>query len=345
METVRLDKLVAERFGLSRRTSHEAVRLGRVDLDGIRCDEPGLMVMPDAMITYHPSRPKARVAKIKGLLEILHVDAQLIIVDKPAGLLTVGGDSDPQDTLTDRVLRYLAQRHGSHRAYVGVVHRLDKDTSGAVVLTRDSETTRKLQALFRVHDVERRYVALVRGSLAREEGTIDLPLLPNSPGTLRRSVARRPGEGVDAVTHYQVLERFGPAATLVACWLETGRTHQIRVHMAEIGHPVVGDALYKKRETNEPGGLPRIHFPRQALHAQTLGFVHPWTQQPTRVEAPLPADFSALLADLRQRLKSPRSAVGAAARASANANATARPRSESRARPAQGSRTRPRSIP
>mgnify|MGYP000965430694 CR=1 FL=1 len=315
VDKARLDKVVADRFGLSRRTAQEAVRIGRIDLDGARCDEPGRMVALDAAIEYHPSRPKARAVKLQGRLEILHEDAQVIMIDKPAGLLTVGGASDPEDTLVDRVQRYLAKRHGAARSYVGVVHRLDKDTSGAVVLTRDAETTRQLQALFRTHDIERRYIALVRGSLAHDEGTIRLPLLPNRPGTLRRGVARRGEDGIEAITHYQVLERFGPAATLVACWLETGRTHQIRVHMAEIGHPVVGDRVYKTRESPTGGGPPRVPFARQALHAQTLGFLHPTTQQSIRVEAPMPADFTTLLADLRQRLRSPRSAVGGAARA------------------------------
>ncbi len=290
---IRLDKLVAERFSLSRRAAQDAIRNGRVDLDGQRCDEPGREVESDAPIEFFPNRPKTR--KVQTKLRVLYEDRHVIIVDKPAGLLTLPTQSHERDTLQQRVHRYLSIRHGG-RPYVGIIHRLDKDTSGALALAKSPGAQRTFQQLFRDHDIERQYLAVVEGNLSRESGTIDKALV-NDRGDLRRGVARRPDEGRHAVTHYRVVERFGDVATLVACWLETGRTHQIRIHMAEIGHPVLGEPVYR------PRSQPRCKakFGRQALHAQTLGFRHPLADEEVRVEAPIPSDLSALLIDLRNR--------------------------------------------
>ena len=296
---IRLDKLVAERFGLSRRAAQEAVRNGRVDLAGARCDEPGREVEPDAPVAFFPDRPKAR--KVQGRLSVLHEDRHVLVVDKPAGLLTLPTPDRERDTLLDRARRYLALRHGG-RPYVGIIHRLDKDTSGALALARSPAAVRAFQALFKAHDIERQYLAIVEGSVRRESGTVDLPLVSDR-GDLRRGVARAPGEGKPAVTHFRVVERFGPVATLLACWLETGRTHQIRIHMAEMGHPVVGEKVY--RPINQPSCKAKFH--RQALHAQTLGFLHPFTGAAVRVEAAVPPDLDALIVDLRNRYGLPNS--------------------------------------
>ena len=187
-------------------------------------------------------------------------------------------------------------RHGGQDPFVGVVHRLDKDTSAALALAKSPRAVRAFQALFRAHDIERQYLAVVEGTPSRPEGTISLGLITDR-GDLRRGVARHPNEGIRAVTHYRIVERFGPVATLVACWLETGRTHQIRIHLAELGHPVVGDAVYRPRD--QPRCKATFH--RQALHAQTLGFLHPLTEATVRVEAPLPPDLAELVVDLRNR--------------------------------------------
>ncbi|WP_435021742.1 RluA family pseudouridine synthase [Tundrisphaera sp. TA3] len=291
---IRLDKLVSERFQLSRRAAQEAVRNGRIDLDGERCDEPGREVEPDAPLGYFPNRPRLR--KVAGRLQILHEDPHVLIVVKPAGLLSQPTPEQEKDTLVTRAQRYLTYRHGAGRTYIGVVHRLDKDTSGALALARTPQATRAFQDLFRDHNIERQYLAVVEGTVRRETGTIDKALVVDR-GDLRRGVARVPGEGKHAVTHFRVVERFGPVATLVACWLETGRTHQIRIHLAEMGHPVVGEPVYRPRE--QPSCKAKFH--RQALHAQTLGFVHPITGQEVRVEAPLPQDMDDLIVDLRNR--------------------------------------------
>lgn len=294
---IRLDKLVSERFGLSRRAAQEAILNGRVDLAGARCDEPGRMVEPDAALDFVPDRPKARRVAGAGL-DVLHEDRHVLVVAKPAGLLTLPTAGHEADTLTHRVERYLALRHGG-RPYVGVVHRLDRDTSGALAIAKSPEALWAFQRLFKAHDVERRYLAVVEGPVRREAGTVDLPLVDR--GEVRRGVARGPGEGVRAVTHYRVVERFGPVATLLACWLETGRTHQVRLHLAAIGHPVVGERVYRPADSKPS----KARFRRQALHAQALGFVHPLTGCEVRVEAPPPPDLAALLSDLRNRFGLP----------------------------------------
>jgi 23S rRNA pseudouridine1911/1915/1917 synthase len=295
---IRIDKLVAERFSLSRRAAQEAIRNGRVDLDGERCDEPGRVVADDAEVAFFPSRPKARRVH-GGLVRVLHEDAHVLIVDKPAGLLTLPTAAHEPDTLLDRVGRYLALRHGG-RPYVGIVHRLDKDTSGALTFARSVEVRRLLIDLFSAHDVERQYLAVVEGAVARPEGEVRLNLVTDEGGR-RRRVAHGPDEGRSAVTHYRVIERFGVEATLLACWLETGRTHQVRLHLAAIGHPVVGDPLYRPRSQARC----KARFHRQALHAQVLGFRHPFTGRTLRVEAPVPDDLATLITDLRNRFGLP----------------------------------------
>jgi 23S rRNA pseudouridine1911/1915/1917 synthase len=290
---VRLDFLVSQRFGLSRRAAREAVRAGRVDVGGSPRDEPGADVPEDAVLRFDPNRPEKR--RVRSRLSVLMEDPRFLIVDKPAGLLTVQTAEHESDTLVARALSYLQHRYRK-RAWVGVAHRLDKDTSGALVLARTREALRDLQEKFRAHRIDREYVAIVEGDVAKP-GTMDAPLVADR-GDRRRGVAR-PGEpGRRAVTRYRPLERFGKA-TLVSISLETGRTHQIRVHFAESGHPVVGDPVYRPRGAPPPA----VTAPRQMLHARMLGFAHPGTGEPVRAVSPLPADVEELLRALRRSKK------------------------------------------
>ncbi|QEH32517.1 Ribosomal large subunit pseudouridine synthase D [Aquisphaera giovannonii] len=297
---MRLDKLVSDRYGLSRRAAQEAVRKGQVDVDGARCLEPGLEVEPDAAVAFDVNRP--RFGGADRHLSVLHEDPEILVVDKPAGLLTQPTQEREGDTLLERVGRYLMRKRGRTRPYVGIVHRLDRDTTGTILVATSPQVLRPLQAMFRAHAARREYLAVVEGAFLTPEGTIDLPLVEDR-GDGRRGVARGrgPARGVEAVTHYRVVEAFGTVASLLSCRLETGRTHQVRIHLAAIGHPVVADPVYRDRS------LPKfpVPFSRQALHARSLELAHPSTGQPVRAEAPLPADLAGLLEALRGRAGSP----------------------------------------
>jgi 23S rRNA pseudouridine1911/1915/1917 synthase len=297
---MRLDLAAARAFGLSRRAAREAVRAGRIDEGGVTRDEPGLEVPESAALTFHPERPTRR--NVRTPLSILHEDDDCVVVDKPAGLLTLPTADREKDTLLSRVSLYLQHRY-RRRPYVGVAHRLDKDTSGAIVFARSREALHALQELFRRHEIEREYVALVEGDMP-ESGTLDADLVRDR-GDRRRGVARPGQQGRRAVTHYRSLERLG-RASLVSARLETGRTHQIRVHFAAAGHPVLGDTVYRRRDAPSPPAL----APRQMLHARILGFAQPRTGAMVHCQAPLPADFTKVLAALRVKTKAPRAKPG-----------------------------------
>jgi 23S rRNA pseudouridine1911/1915/1917 synthase len=291
---MRLEKRVAERFGLSRRGAQQAVRRGQVEVAGQTCLDPATEIEVATPVSYDPNRPRPEVAARR--LRVLYEDHHVLIVDKPAGVLTQPTPERQRDTLLERAGRYLMRTRGAKRPYVGIVHRIDRDTSGAVLLVCSAAALRPFQALFRAHEIERAYVAIVEGAVESERGTIDLPLVADR-GDGRRGLARRGEAGLRAVTHYQRIDQFGGTATQVLCRLETGRTHQIRIHLAKTGHPVIGEPVYRSR-TAPP--FP-VSFPRQALHAQALGFVHPISGQNVRIEAPLPDDLAQLIVALRQR--------------------------------------------
>lgn len=290
----RLDKVVAHRFKLSRRLAREAIQRGRVDVGGEPCLDPARPVAPGVEVAHHPNRPRPET--VERRLTILHEDAETLIIDKPAGLLTQPTQARERDTLLERAGRYLLRKRGVKHPYIGIVHRIDQQTSGTILVVTSPRALRPFQALFREHATERNYLAVVEGVFLTPEGTIDLPLVDNAEGDGRRGVAREPGRGAEAVTRYRVVESYGTVASLVSIRLETGRTHQARVHMAAIDHPVVGDAVYGRR-----GRAPfPIAFPRQALHASSLGFTHPTTKKEVKAEAPLPADMLGLIDELKR---------------------------------------------
>jgi 23S rRNA pseudouridine1911/1915/1917 synthase len=266
-----------------------------VDVAGWTCLEPGYDVGLEAPLGYHPNRPRPQTKARR--IRVLYQDRDILIVDKPAGLLTQPTPAREPDTLLERASRYLAQTRAGARPYVGIVHRLDRDTSGVILIVCSPRALRPFQAMFRAHTIERRYLAVVEGAVGAMRGTIDLPLVADR-GDGRRGVSRVAGQGVPAITHYEVVERLGHVATVLACQLETGRTHQIRIHLAAIGHPVVSDPVYRPA-TALPFFVP---FSRQVLHAEALGFVHPFTRLGLRIEAPLPSDLADWIASLRERV-------------------------------------------
>jgi len=222
------------------------------------------------------------------LLNIVFEDTHLLVVDKPVGLVVHPGNGNPGGTLLNALLHRSPQLAELPRA--GIVHRLDKDTSGLLVVAKtliaQTDLVRQLQA----RTVKREYLALVYGEVDRA-GTVDAPLGRDPHNRTKRTVQ---STGKPAITHYDVIERH-PGLALLRCRLETGRTHQIRVHMQHIGHPLVGDAIYASSRR----GSAKIPFPRQALHAERLGLVHPVSGADISWTSPMPADFTSLMQALR----------------------------------------------
>lgn len=223
-------------------------------------------------------------------LEIVYEDGDLLVVNKPPGLVVHPGAGRPTGTLAHAVLAHCPDLPGiGGEVRPGIVHRLDKDTSGLLVVAKTDAALRSLQAQIQARRAGRDYLALVHGAIAIGQGTIDAPLGRHPRHRTRMAVV---ASGRRAVTHYRVVERFADA-TLLELSLETGRTHQIRVHCASIGHPIVGDRVYSRRPN--PWGVKR-----QALHAFRLTFVHPTTGAQMSFVAPLPADIQAALRRLRE---------------------------------------------
>ena len=256
-------------------------------------------------------------------LEILYEDDDLIVINKPAGMVVHPAPGSPEGTLVNALLHHcgnsLSGVGGAKRP--GIVHRIDKDTSGLLVVAKSDAAHQGLAAQFEAHSVERVYAAVVHGvpdaGDARLRGVRGVSFEPGGILRIASHLARHRTDrqrqavlfegGRHAVTRVRVAETFGapPAAALVECWLETGRTHQIRVHLAHVGHGLIGDPVYGGRRKLSDKALPEggaeaaRGFARQALHAAVLGFVHPVSGQALRFEAPLPADMAALIAALR----------------------------------------------
>ena len=302
-----------EAAGLSRSRLQALIAEGAVVTPGgVPLDDPRLKLAPGSEVVIRLPAPRPIRAAAEDIpLEIVFEDDDLIVLDKPAGLVVHPAPGAPDGTLVNALLHHaggtLSGIGGKLRP--GIVHRIDKDTSGLLVVAKSDLAHRGLARQFAAHDLERRYLALTHGvpdpaspRLAHLRG------VSREPGGVLRiegNIGRHPGDrkrmavlsesGKAAVTRARLLEAFGGKAALVECRLETGRTHQIRVHLAFAGHPLVGDTVYGRRRA--PGLLG--DFPRQALHAARLGFLHPLTGAALRFEAPLPADMRELLAALR----------------------------------------------
>lgn len=228
-------------------------------------------------------------------LTIVYEDEAIIVVNKPAGLVTHPGNGNWQGTLLNALLYHAPQLEGVPRA--GIVHRLDKDTSGLLAVAKTLEAQTNLVRQLQQRTVKRDYLALVLGEITRA-GSVDAPVGRHPVHRTKMAITHT---GKPAVTHYQVLENFS-GCTLLQCSLETGRTHQIRVHMHSIGHPLAGDPVYGGNPKNiqQAIGQRLADFPRQALHAQKLALTHPQTQQMLAWEADIPADMDNLLHTVRQ---------------------------------------------
>lgn len=227
-------------------------------------------------------------------LDILYEDEDLLVVNKPKGMVVHPSAGHTSHTLVNGVLYHcqgnLSGINGVLRP--GIVHRIDKDTTGALVICKNDLVHRELAEQLKEHTIKRRYRAIVLGNFKEEEGTVEGPIGRHPVD--RKKMAINYKNGKDAVTHYRVLERFGNYS-YIECRLETGRTHQIRVHMTSIGHPLLGDLVYAPSQKNG------FHLEGQTLHAQILGFYHPVQKKYMEFEAPLPDYFVKLLKTLRNR--------------------------------------------
>ncbi|MBF0587779.1 MAG: RluA family pseudouridine synthase [Magnetococcales bacterium] len=233
-------------------------------------------------------------------LDVIFEDRHLIVVNKPAGLVVHPGAGNPAGTLVNALLHHCDDLSGIGGVLrPGIVHRLDKETSGLLLVAKNDEAHRHLAEQFHAHTITRRYMAILKGRPVKMKGTVDQSI-GRHPNRRIKMAVRPPGQGKRAVTHYRVLRRLGPFAQ-VACRLETGRTHQIRVHMAYLKMPLLGDPLYG-RVFQPPGDWPEAlrtslgKFRRQALHAAVLGFEHPVSGERMQFEIPPPEDMGRLMA-------------------------------------------------
>jgi len=276
------------------------IESGKIAVDGAPWTSATKYISAGAVITRHPRAPSTKAARVAEAHDelIAYVDASVVVVRKPAGISTVPfGDESPADreSTLDAVVRdLLAKRdHLRGRAPLGVVQRLDKATSGLLVFARSFAAKKHLGQQLRNHSMRRVYLAIAHGDVQKR--TFRSRLVDNRGDGLRGSLREdeRAVQGQLAVTHVEPLERF-VGATLVACRLETGRTHQIRIHLSEAGHPIVGESVYVRKFLGQ-----LIKAPRLMLHAKELGFVHPRTNEPMVFDQEPPSDFAGLLAQLR----------------------------------------------
>lgn len=292
----RLDRWLVTKARVSRQQAKTWLDRGAVRVNGRR-------VLIAKWVTTAGARVRVEDVALKGAardrragferVEVLFEDRDLIAVAKPAGRLVLATEATTESTMVDVVRAYLRRKHpGSRGTYVRALHRLDRDTSGILLLAK-SKAGEEIIQQFKRHSMRREYLAIVHGAVERDGGTIDVPLAKGEFGQGRKVVPTRAGaEGAKAaITHFTVEERY-PQATLVRVRVETGRTHQVRVHLASIGHPLLGDRRY---------GPPHdvVPTPRQTLHATFLGFHHPVTSQKIELKLPPPADFKAVLDALR----------------------------------------------
>ena len=318
----RLDQWLAGETvsGLSRSRIKQLIEQGNVRLNGEPVTEPKRKLKPGDNVEIVLPEPEPAEPLAEDIpLAVLYEDDDVIVIDKPAGLVVHPGAGNPSGTLVNALLAHcgdsLSGIGGVRRP--GIVHRLDKETSGVMVVAKNDRAHQALSAQFADHgrttQMRRAYLALVWGAPPRMAGTIETWLGRSSRDRLKQAVvSEHQPDARHAVTHYQVRERFGdpagaaPVAGLVECRLETGRTHQIRVHMAHIGNPLIGDRDYGKSFATKANALPDglreavAGFSRQALHAAHLSFTHPATEELMSFETPLPADMAELVAGFRR---------------------------------------------
>ncbi|MBL8630141.1 MAG: RluA family pseudouridine synthase [Rhodospirillaceae bacterium] len=308
----RLDRwLASQNEDVSRSRIQQLIAQGHVRLDG-EVVPASTAVRSGQVVTLTIPPPAAvTLAAQKIPLDIVFEDKHLIVVNKPAGLVVHPAAGNPDNTLVNALLAHCGDTllgiGGELRP--GIVHRLDKDTSGLLVAAKSGEAHAHLAEQFAVHSIARAYDAVVWGSLRPSKGIVKGQIGRST--TDRKKMAVKTSGGKYAETHYALVENFGAVAAWVECVLKTGRTHQIRVHMASLGHPLIGDATYSSvrskfiKELDDDAASVVRNFPRQALHARLLGFIHPISGKKLKFEQKPPEDFQSLAKALRSATQKP----------------------------------------
>ena len=288
----RLDRALRELLtGASWNDVRRLIETGKVYVAGTRVSDGAKLVKRGTAVEVRMRAPRPVATSPLPADAIVYLDAQLVIVRKPAGISTVPFDGTEGDTLDELVRNAVKRRTGRNEPPLGVVHRLDKETSGLLVFARTLAAKRILKQAFRVHAVRRRYRAIAHGRVSSR--TITSRLVQDR-GDGRRGSTDNPELGREAITHVRPIETF-EGATLIECRLETGRTHQIRIHLAEEGHSILGDRVYA------PRGFVGLPAPRLMLHAIELGLEHPADGRPLDFSEPIPADMLRVIDELRAR--------------------------------------------
>ena len=297
----RVDKVLSGLLpDLSRARLQALIAEGRVSRDGVQVFDGSAKVAPGGYRIEIPQPVAAEPEPEDIPLTVLFEDAHLIVIDKPPGIAMHPAPGNETGTVVNALLHHCGDSLSGIGGVMrpGIVHRIDKETSGVVVAAKTDAAHQGLSALFAAHDIERVYVAFTRGAPYPAKGTIEGAIARSSHD--RKKMALVKSGGRHAITHYKVVKAFGPAekplAARVACQLETGRTHQIRVHLASRGTPCLGDPVYGSGGPSAPvrAAMEAVGLTRQALHAAVLGFVHPVTGETLRFESPLPDDMAKL---------------------------------------------------
>ena len=296
----RLDSYLAEHAGLSRSAAARLVESGAVLVNGKPAQKKTLLSAGDEIVLDLPE-PEEIDARPEDIpLDVVYEDGDLLVINKPSGMVVHPAAGNPSGTLVNALLHHCkGQLSGiGGKLRPGIVHRIDKLTSGLLVVAKNDEAHRNLAAALERHEIVREYHALVWGGFSADSGTVDLPIGRHPTDRKRMAVIRDGHSAKRAVTHYTVAERFGQI-TYLNLRLETGRTHQIRVHMSTLGHPLLGDTVYGGGST--PFERRHAHLlDGQCLHARRLSFRHPRTGEQMEFETPLPQEFEELLRILRQ---------------------------------------------
>ncbi|MFZ5875910.1 MAG: RluA family pseudouridine synthase [Nitrospirota bacterium] len=285
----RIDRFLARQgLPVSRSRIQRGIEDGLI-LVNDRPTKASYLIRPgDRIVIHHPPPQPVEISAEPIPIEVVYEDDDLLILNKPPGLVVHPAPGHASGTLVNALLHHCRDLAGiGGKARPGIVHRLDKDTSGLLVVAKHDAAHTGLMRQFKIHSIARRYLAIVAGDVRPRKGTIDLAI--GRDVWERKKISARTTSPRTAVSHYEVVERFG-RATSVAITLETGRTHQIRVHMAHLGYPVLGDSVYGGRRGVPP---PDVPVRRQLLHAQQLGFLHPISGRPMVFTAPLPEDMAA----------------------------------------------------